>query len=126
MIPADCHGMDFYKSDPAFQILLEHYMAPHLDRLGALAGGRLAELARIADLHAPVLHPRDSFGRDEDWIEYHPSYRATEKIAFDEFGPHEMRAGPLSMAVRFSPSTSRMLSVLSAASTKPASGSGPG
>lgn len=84
MIPADCHGMNFYESDPAFRILLEHYMAPdlhghlvpHLDCLGALAGGRLDELARIADRHAPVLHPRDSFGRDEDWIECHPSYRA--------------------------------------------------
>ena len=60
MIPADCHGMNFYESDPAFRILLEHYMAPdlhghlvpHLDRLGALAGGRLDELARIADRHA--------------------------------------------------------------------------
>ena len=46
-------------------------LEPHFDRLGALAGGRLDELARIADKHPPVLHPRDRFGRDEDWIDYH-------------------------------------------------------
>ncbi len=29
----------------------------------------------IADRHPPVLQPRDRFGRDEDWIDYHPAYR---------------------------------------------------
>jgi len=29
--------------------------------------------------HPPVLQPRDRFGRDEDWIDYHPSYREMEK-----------------------------------------------
>ena len=72
-------------------------MTPHFDRLGALAGGRLDELAQVADKHPPVLQPRDRFGRDEDWIDYHPAYREMEKIAFDEFGMHAMshRAGVL-------------------------------
>ena len=35
----------------------------------------------MADKHPPVLHPRDRFGRDEDWIDYHPAYREMEKIA---------------------------------------------
>ena len=51
---------------------LRAQMTPHFDRLGALAGNRLDELAQIADKHPPVLQPRDRFGRDEDWIDYHP------------------------------------------------------
>ena len=64
-----------------------------------LAGGRLDELARIADKHPPVLHPRDRFGRDEDWIDYHSSYREMESIAFGDFQFHAMshRAGVLGM-----------------------------
>ena len=74
-------------------------LEPHFDRLGALAGGRLDELARLADKHAPVLHPRDRFGRDEDWIDYHASYREMEQIAFGDFQFHAMshRAGALGM-----------------------------
>ena len=79
---------------------LRAQMTPHFDRLGALAGNRLDELAQTADKHPPVLQPRDRFGRDEDWIDYHPSYREMEKIAFDEFGMHAMshRAGVLGMS----------------------------
>src|SRR6478672_12605312 len=75
------------------------HLAPHFDRLGALAGNRLDELAGIADKHAPVLHPRDRFGRDEDWIDYHGSYREMEQIAFGDFQFHAMshRAGALGM-----------------------------
>ncbi len=97
-IAPDCRGMNFYRADPAFRDLLEVYMEPalrahlepHLDRLGELAGGRLDELADTADKHPPVLHPRDRFGRDEDWIEYHPAYREMERIAFSELGLHAM------------------------------------
>ncbi len=97
-VAPDCQGENFYDIDPAFQTLLKHYMAPdlhthlepHLQRLGGIAGGRLDELARIADVHQPVLHARDAFGRDTDWIEYHPAYREMERIAFDDYGLHAM------------------------------------
>ena len=56
-----------------------------LERLGALAGGHLDDLARTADRHAPLLHRRDRFGRDHDHIEYHPAYREMERIAFEDF-----------------------------------------
>ena len=104
-VAPDCRGMNFYRADDAFRGLLDLYLEPalrahlepHLDRLGELAGGRLDELADAADKHPPVLHPRDRFGRDEDWIEYHPAYREMERIAFSEFGLHAMshRAGVL-------------------------------
>ena len=79
-IAPDCSGQDFYAHRPGLAQLLALYLPadvhahlePHFARLGVLAGGRLDELARIADKNRPVLHPRDRFGRDEDWIEYHP------------------------------------------------------
>lgn len=112
-IPPDCRGMNFFRIDPAFQALLRLYMAedlrahlwPHLDRLGALAGGRLDELAAEADKHPPVLHPRDRFGRDEEWIEHHPAYREMERIAWAEFGLAAMshRGGVLGWPEPFPP-----------------------
>ncbi len=104
-IAPDCRGTNFYRADGAFRDLLALYMEPalrahlepHYDRLGELAGGRLDELADLADKHPPVLHPRDRYGRDEEWIEYHPAYREMERIAFAELGLHAMshRAGVL-------------------------------
>ncbi len=106
-IAPDCSGQDFYALDRGLRELLALYLPadvlahlePHFKRLGVLAGGRLDELARIADKNGPVLHPRDRFGRDEDWIEYHPSYREMEEIAFGDFQFHAMshRAGVLGL-----------------------------
>jgi acyl-CoA dehydrogenase len=106
-IAPDCAGQNFYAGDRGLRDLLALYLAPndlsrlepHFDRLGALAGGRLDELARVADRHPPVLHARDRFGRDEDWIDYHSSYREMESIAFGDFQFHAMshRAGTLGM-----------------------------
>lgn len=106
-VPDDCRGMNFYRADPALRQLLGLYLPadvrailePHFDRLGALAGGRLDELASTADKNPPVLHPRDRHGRDEDWIEYHPAYRELEQIAFGDFQFHAMshRGGVLGL-----------------------------
>ena len=106
-IAPDCAGQDFYALDRGLQQLLALYLPaemhvhlePHFNRLGTLAGGRLDELARIADQNGPILHPRDRFGRDEDWIEYHPTYREMEAIAFGDFQFHAMshRGGVLGL-----------------------------
>src|ERR1700761_7474284 len=106
-IAPDCTGQNFYALDRGLRDLLPVYLSsgdfarlePHFDRLGELAGGRLDELARIADQHPPELRPRDRFGRDEDWIDYHGSYREMERIAFGDFQFHAMshRAGALGM-----------------------------
>ncbi len=98
LIASDTSGTNFYRADPALADLLRIHLSeklfqhiePHLDRLGALAGGFLDECARLADRHPPVLHQRDRFGRDAQWIEYHPAYRELEKAAFGEFGIHAM------------------------------------
>lgn len=97
-IAPDCAGMNFYAADRGLRDLLAIYLpptvleqlTPHYQNLGQLAGGRLDELARIADRHPPVLHARDRFGRDHDWIEYHPAYREMEQIAFGDFQFHAM------------------------------------
>src|SRR5579883_2178103 len=86
-IPGDCRGLNFFHLDDGLRQLLPHYLdpallahlTPHFDRLGALAGGRLDELAAIADRNPPVLQARDRLGRDEDGIEYHPAYREMER-----------------------------------------------
>ena len=106
-IAPDCAGQNFYAVDRGLRDLLQLYLEPddfrrlepHFDRLGVVAGGRLDELARAADKHPPVLNARDRFGRDEDWIDYHASYREMEKIAFGDFQFHAMshRANTLGM-----------------------------
>lgn len=110
-------GINFWRHDRAFRDLMTRYLSaellahlePYFDRLGQLAGGRLDELARLADRNPPILHSRDKFGRDEDWIEYHMSYREMEKLAYEEFGMHAVthRGGvldwtdPLPPSVKF-------------------------
>jgi alkylation response protein AidB-like acyl-CoA dehydrogenase len=98
LLAPDTSGMNFYRADPALTDLLHihlpdalsRHIEPHLDRLGGLAGGHLDECARLADRHVPMLHQRDRFGRDAQWIEYHPAYRELEYAAFGEFGIHAM------------------------------------
>src|SRR6202047_4463967 len=106
-IAPDCTGQNFYAIDRGLRDLLQLYLAPddfrrlepHFHRLGELAGGKRDELARLADKHPPVLNPCDRFGRDEDWIDYHSSYRDMENIAFGDFQFHAMshRGGALGM-----------------------------
>ena len=97
-IAPDCHGENFFALDRSLQSLLPLYMdsdllahlAPHYERMGAISGGRLDELSRLADRHEPILHVRSPRGLDEDWIEFHPSYREMEQIGFGDFGIHCM------------------------------------
>ncbi len=90
----DSRGINLLHADPALlpiaslylpPDLLEH-LHPHLDRLGALAGGALDELAGQADRNPPVLHPRTRTGDDVQWIEKHPAYTEMERLAFGRFG----------------------------------------
>jgi acyl-CoA dehydrogenase len=90
----DSRGLNLYRADPDLRRLLGLYLPadlaahvePHLDRLGALAGGALDELAATADRNPPVLRHRSRTGEDVQGIEYHPAYREMERIAFGEFG----------------------------------------
>ncbi|MBI5132424.1 MAG: acyl-CoA dehydrogenase family protein [Rhodopseudomonas palustris] len=98
LIAPDTSGLNFYRADPSLADLLRIHLPadlvahiePHLDRLGALAGGPLDECARLADRHTPILHQRDRFGRDAQYVEYHPAYRELENAAFGSFGIHAL------------------------------------
>jgi hypothetical protein len=97
-IAPDTTGQDFYAADRSLQDLLGLYLpddlfrhiGPYLTALGTAAGGRLDDCARLADRHPPVLHHRNRFGEDEQWIEYHPAYRELEAAGFGTFGIHAM------------------------------------
>ena len=90
----DSRGLNLFRADPGFTSLLGLYLPqqlkahlePHLDRLGALAGSELDELASTADRNPPQLHHRTRGGEERQWIEKHPAYRRLEEIAFGEFG----------------------------------------
>ena len=98
----DTRGQNLYRADPVLEPLLRLYLAPELfaliapklDRLGALAGGRLDELAGTADRNPPKLHQRDRTGADVQWIEKHPAYEEMERLAFAEFGLAAMSHRP--------------------------------
>ncbi|SDX02819.1 Acyl-CoA dehydrogenase [Albimonas donghaensis] len=104
-IAPDTRGENYWDLDPSLRALLPLYMdpallahlTPHMAELGELAGGRLGALADTCERHEPVLHRRDRYGRDEEWLEFHPAYREMESIAFGRFGMHAMtnRAGVL-------------------------------
>ncbi|MFY0613568.1 MAG: acyl-CoA dehydrogenase family protein [Hyphomicrobiaceae bacterium] len=97
-VAPDCAGMNFYECDPGLNLGLALYLPddlravvePHMRELGRLGGTRLDELARIADRHPPVLHPRDAFGRDIERIEYHPAFAEMERMAYGKFSIHRM------------------------------------
>ncbi|WP_102226582.1 acyl-CoA dehydrogenase family protein [Acidimangrovimonas sediminis] len=90
----DSAGRNAFRADPAMADLLRVYLPPdmldlalpRLDRMGALTGGRLEQLALRADKNPPVLHIRARNGADEERIEKHPAYEALEQVAFGEFG----------------------------------------
>ncbi|MCF8466863.1 MAG: acyl-CoA dehydrogenase family protein [Sneathiella sp.] len=97
-IAPDCHGLNFFDVDESLQDLLHCYMPedlrvhmePHYRRLGEISGNQLDDWSREADKHIPKLHARDARGRNEDWIEFHPSYRKMEDVGFRDFGFHRM------------------------------------
>jgi alkylation response protein AidB-like acyl-CoA dehydrogenase len=90
----DSRGINLYRADPDLAAILPLYLpadlarhlAPHLDRLGALAGGALDELAGVAGRNPPQLVARTRRGEDRQRIEKHPAYVEMERLAFGEFG----------------------------------------
>ncbi len=89
----DRHGQSLYSTDTELQQLLALYLpeplrrhlTPQFERLGQLAGGRLDELAGLADHNPPVLQSRTRTGLDEQTIVKHPAYVEMERLALSEF-----------------------------------------
>ena len=100
----DSHGINLFQADAAKGLLscylqkdLHAHLLPHLDRLGALAGSLLDNLAGTADKNPPSLSVRSRAGLDISKIEKHPAYVELERFAYSEFGLAAMshRAGVL-------------------------------
>lgn len=97
-IAADTKGQNFFTQDRTLRDLMRIYLdkklvnaiLPHLEELGSRVANDLDTHAMQANRHVPMLHHRDKFGRDRQWIEYHPSYRALEQAAFGDYGIHAM------------------------------------
>ena len=90
----DRHGQNLFSTDTELHRLLALYlpadllrhMQPHFERLGALAGGRLDELAHTADRNPPTLTLRTRTGIDQQRVNKHPAYVEMERLALSEFG----------------------------------------
>jgi alkylation response protein AidB-like acyl-CoA dehydrogenase len=101
----DLTGLNLYAIDKSLRDVLRlrlspdlmAHLAPHFQNLGARIASDLDTNARLADQHPPLLHQRDRHGRDNQWIEFHPAYRALERAGFGDFGLAAMshRAGVL-------------------------------
>jgi acyl-CoA dehydrogenase len=101
----DLSGLNLYAIDKSLRDVLRlrlspdlmAHLEPHLQSLGARIASDLDTNARLADQHSPLLHHRDRHGRDNQWIEFHPAYRALERAGFGDFGLAAMshRAGVL-------------------------------
>lgn len=97
-VAPDTRGWNFYDADIGLKDLLTLYLAPellahlqpYLSKMGSMVANELDVAAHQADAHPPVLHHRDRFGRDRQWIEYHPAYRELEEAAYGTFGMHAM------------------------------------
>ena len=98
----DARGANLYRVDPMARALFGLYLPPalgahlepHFDRLGGLAGGRLDELASIADRNPPTLSVRDRRGADTSRIIKHPAYVEMERLAFCDLGLAAMSHRP--------------------------------
>jgi alkylation response protein AidB-like acyl-CoA dehydrogenase len=90
----DSRGINLYRADKDAAALFAHYLPdalfahlePTFDRLGALAGGRLDELAAVADRNPPTLTVRRRTGDDCNIVVKHPAYVEMERLAFSELG----------------------------------------
>ena len=97
-IAPDTKGQCFFSNDRTLQDLARLYLDDslcdaiwsQLEELGHRAANDLDDHAMQANRYAPILHQRDKYGQDRQWIEYHPSYRALEQAAFSDFGLHAM------------------------------------
>ena len=89
----DAHGINLFEADAGRALLacylpedLHQHLLPHLQRLGALAGSLLDDLAGVADKHPPTLAVRTRAGIDTSQVNKHPADVELERFAYSEFG----------------------------------------
>lgn len=99
----DAAGLNFFDVDPTLARALRRRLGPdvfaHVEPIlreaGAVAGGELDRLAREAERNPPRLVTFTARGERVDEVEYHPAYRAMERIAFGRFALAAMSHRPV-------------------------------
>ena len=114
----DSRGLNLFLADPSYRGLLELHLdptlcaqlLPHFERLGAMAGAELDELALTADKNPPLLQAEFQPQR----IEKHSSYKKLEEVAFGEYGLAAMshRGGVLGWPTPLPPAVKYALTYL--------------
>lgn len=80
-------GLNWYRCDPTLQFLMQRHLGPdglawatpHLERLGALMGGPIAERAEETDRNPPRLEKYDRWGRDISRVVMPPTFEASRR-----------------------------------------------
>ena len=117
----DAHGINLFNADAGRDLLacylpkdLYQHLLPHLQRLGALAGSLLDNLAGVADKYPPTLSVRTRAGIDTSQVNKHPAYVALERYAYSEFGLAAMshRGGVLNWPAPMPPAAKYALTYL--------------
>ena len=84
-------GMNWYRCDPTLQSLLRRHLGadalawaePHLERVGALMGGPIAERAELTDKDPPRLEKYDRWGHDISRVVMPASFEASKRDLLD-------------------------------------------
>lgn len=80
-------GRNWFTTDPSLQFLMRRYLGdnglawatPHLDSLGALMGGPVAERADLTDKGPPVLERYDKWGREVSRVILPETFEASRR-----------------------------------------------
>ncbi|MGN9842302.1 acyl-CoA dehydrogenase family protein [Nonomuraea sp. H19] len=84
-------GRNWWTCDPTLHLLMRRHLGdgfawaqPHLDRLGALMGGLVAECAEETDRNPPRLEKYDKWGRDLSEVVMPRSFQAARQALMDD------------------------------------------
>lgn len=80
-------GLNWYRCDPTLQAAMRRHLGeeglawgePHLDRVGALMGGPIAERAEVTDRDKPRLEKYDRWGHDISKVVMPASFEASKR-----------------------------------------------
>ncbi|MFI7632699.1 acyl-CoA dehydrogenase family protein [Nonomuraea sp. NPDC049400] len=84
-------GRNWWTCDPTLRLLMRRHLGagfawaePHLERLGALTGGLVAECAEETDRNPPRLEKYDKWGRDVSQVVMPPSFQAARQALMED------------------------------------------
>jgi putative acyl-CoA dehydrogenase len=130
-VPEPMPAYNAWTSDPALREAVERegggWADAHLSDYGAVTGGELMELGRLANENRPKLRSFDRYGRRLDEVEFHPSYHEVMHLAMKhgvhsfswqhegKAGAHVARAGLVYLGAQPEAGTSCPLTMTHAA-----------